>query len=385
MKKLIITALVFVFAVSCHPEKQEYSQKIIGTWTIEKHDDQTSEKPVLLYTNDDPEIMVFEKDGTYTNRNGFFKFSRDQTIDENQTLYFGEKTKYAIKDDSLLIFDPAENRFIGNKILHFTTRKIILEQKDKSTITLIPFSEKKFDNPPIDEIIVSKSPCFGSCPQNSSIINKTGHLFFYGESNNSKNGFYKNAVANKKIKDIFNELKHLDIESLQPEYQISITDLSSQSITFISKGKIIKTVYNYGNESPFELRRLIRNISYLYQNIPLQYIDLKDPVLLYDMKSDKQEVTFNNESETFYLFHELLKSKQITNNTQNLPFSGKYHVDLPKDYDFQHVQLYQRIVNTDGRFFKVQKRNGSFTMYDLGYNFFIRNHLIQPLNRNENQ
>lgn len=74
MKKLIITALVFVFAVSCHPEKQEYSQKIIGTWTIEKHDDQTSEKPVLPYTNDDPEIMVFEKDGTYTNKNGFFKF-----------------------------------------------------------------------------------------------------------------------------------------------------------------------------------------------------------------------------------------------------------------------------------------------------------------------
>ncbi|WP_294290607.1 DUF6438 domain-containing protein [uncultured Chryseobacterium sp.] len=383
MKKLIITTLIGVFAVSCHPEKQEYLQKIIGTWIIEKDDKQNPEEPILPFTNDDPQVLIFGKDGTYTNKNGFFKFLRDQVTGENQTFYFGEKTKYVVKNDSLLIFDQAENRFTGNKILHFTARKIILEQKDKSTITLIPFSEKKFDNPPIDEIIVSKSPCFGSCPQNSSVINKTGYLFFYGESNNSMNGLYKNGVADKKIKDIFNELDNLDIKALKPEYQISVTDLSSQSVTFVSKGKIIKTVYNYDNESPFELRRLIRNVSYLYQNIPLKFIDLKDPVLVHRLKSKAQEVILK-ESETFYLFHELLKSKQITDYTRNLPFSGKYYIDLPKDYDYQRIQLYERIINTDGRFFRVQKRDESFTIYDLGYNFFIRNHLIQPLTRDEN-
>ncbi|WP_294284983.1 DUF6438 domain-containing protein [uncultured Chryseobacterium sp.] len=383
MKKLIITILIGVFAVYCHPEKQEYSQKIIGTWIIENDDNQNPAEPILPFTNDDPQVLIFGKDGTYINKNGFFKFLRDQATGENQTFYFGEKTKYVIKDDSLLIFDPAENRFTGNKILHFIARKIILEQKDKSTITLIPFSEKKFDNPPIDEIIVSKSPCFGSCPQNSSVINKTGYLFFYGESNNSVNGLYKNGIADKRIKDIFNELDNLDIRTLKPEYQISVTDLSSQSVTFVSKGKIIKTVYNYGNESPFELRRLIRNVSYLYQNIPLKFIDLKDPILLYRLKSKAQEVILK-ESETFYLFHELLKSKQITDDTRNLPFSGKYHIDLPKDYDYQRIQLYERIINTDGRFFRVQKRDESFTIYDLGYNFFIRNHLIQPLNKDEN-
>lgn len=358
-------------------------KKIIGTWIIENDDKQNPEEPTLPFTNDDPQVLIFGKNGTYINRNGFFKFSRDQAIGENQTLYFGEKTKYVLKGDLLLTFDPAENRFVGNKILHFTRRKIILEQKDKSTITLIQFSEKKFDNPPIDEIIVSKSPCFGSCPQNSSVINKIGYLFFYGESNNSKNGFYKNGVADKRIKDIFNELENLDIKALQPEYQISVTDLSSQSVTFASKGKIIKTVYNYGNESLFELRRLIRNVSYLYQNIPLKSTNLNDPVLLYRLKSKTQEVILKK-SETFYLFHELLKSKQITNITENLPFTGKYHIDLPKDYDYQCMKLYERTIHTDGRFFRIQKKDGSLTMYDLGYNFFTSNHLIQQLNRDEN-
>ncbi len=379
----MIITLVCVFAVSCHPEK-EYSQKITGTWAIEKHDDENSQKPVLPFTNGDPEIMVFEKDGTYINKSGFFKFSHDQASGKDQTLYFGEQTKYAIKGDSLLIFDPAENRFTGNKILHTTGRKIILEQRDKSKITLIPFSGKKFNNPPIDEIIVSKSPCFGNCPENSSIINTAGHLFFYGKTNNSKDGFYKNVTINKKIKEIFNELQHLDINSIQPAYRVSITDLSSQSVTFVSKGNIVKTVYNYGNDSPFELRRLIRNISYLYQNIPLQYIDVKDPVLLYRLKSETQEVVLK-ESETFYLFHELLNSKQIANSMQSLSFKGKYLIDLPKDYDYQHIQLYERTINTDGRFFRIQQRDGNFKIYDLGYNFFIRNNLIKKLNRNENE
>lgn len=289
-------------------------------WAIEKHDDENSKEPVLPLTNRDPEIMVFEKDGTYINKNGFFTFSRNQASGEDQTLYFGEQTKYTIKGDSLLIFDPAENRFTGNKILHGTERRIILKKKDKSKITLIPFSEEKFDNPPIDEIIVSKSPCFGSCPENSSIINTTGHLFFYGKTNNSKYGFYNSLTINKIAKEIFNELQNLDINSIRPAYQVSITDLSSQSVTFVSKGNIVKTVYNYGNESPFELRRLIRNISYLYQNIPLQSIDVKDPVLLYRLKSETQEVILK-ESETFYLFHEILKSKQIANSMQNLPFT----------------------------------------------------------------
>ncbi|MCJ8153560.1 DUF6438 domain-containing protein [Chryseobacterium sp. SSA4.19] len=374
MKKLNLIIIAFFFITACHSEKTEYSKEIVGEWAVER-DEKNEERPISPF-KEDPQLIIFEEDGTYIDKKGFYKFEKDKKTNENNTLYFGEKTRYKIKGDSLLIFNPAENNFNVSRIVSMTKSKIILEQKNKSLISLVSYSGKKFSNPPIDKIIVSKSPCLGSCAINSSIVDNSGNLFFYGESYNSKNGFYKNTVSNQKSKEVFNELQCVDINNLKTEYTIPVTDLSSESITFVLKGKIIKTVYNYGNASPFELRRLIRNISYLYQNIPLKRINLKDPLLLFNMRSKTHQISFTGESESFYLFHELLKSNPIIDSPKELPYSGKYRLSLPENDNYEKLNSYERTVTTDGKIFKVQQRDYTFKTFDLGYNFFIKNDLI---------
>ncbi|WP_160135927.1 DUF6438 domain-containing protein [Chryseobacterium sp. c4a] len=233
-------------------------------------------------------------------------------------------------------------------------------------------------NPPIDKIVVSKSPCYGSCPSNSTVIDNKGNFLFYGDSHNLKNGFFSSKVSSQITKEIFNELKYVDFHALKPKYSSNWTDMASSTITFISKGKIIKTVYDYGGESPFELRRLIRNISYLYQNISLQTLKT-DPISVYDFTSGTQTIDLK-ESEIFHLFSELLKAKTISSYSGNLPFTGKYLLPVPTNEDYKNLYLYRRSINTDGKIFKIQLEDKTFKMIDLGYNFFNDNHLIRVKN-----
>ncbi|MFC5875563.1 DUF6438 domain-containing protein [Chryseobacterium arachidis] len=368
--------LLILFTVSCNSSKK---QNIVGEWILEEKKDQETDEPPMPFARD-PQIFIFNQDGTYINKNGYFKRIENAKWDENKTLYLGEKTQYKIKDDSLLIFNLIENKFESNKILQITKSKIVLELKDKSLITLISTKSKQYKNTPIDKIVVSKSACYGSCPINSTIIDVNGDFLFYGERYNLKNGFFKSEVSSNITQGIFNEIKNIDIKSLKPEYSVSATDLPSSTITFISKGKIIKTIYDYGGESPFELKRLIRNISYLYQTIPLQPISVKDPSLIYNFTSKTKRVSLEKESERFYLFNELLKAKIINKNLEKLAFSGKYLIDLPEDYEYDKMHLYERHIYTNGQIFNIQLRDKTIKTLDLGYNFFDKNNLIRSIN-----
>lgn len=368
MKKLSLFLLLILILSSCNSfDKKD----LVGEWTIEEKEEKKQyDQPPVPFQRD-PQIIVFNNDGTYIYKNGMFNFDRDSI------RYYGEKTQFKIKGDLLLIFNPATKKFDSQKIVEISKNKIVLETKKKTLTTLIPFKSKTYDNlnPQIDKIIVSKSLCFGTCPSNSTVINNKGNFLFYGDLYNLKNGFFSYKISSHITKEIFDEMKYIDFYSLKPRYSTYITDQASSTITFISKGKIIKTVHDYGEQSAFELRRLIRNISYLYQRIPLQSL-ITDPVLVYDFNSGTKAVDLQK-SETFYLFSELLKAKTISQYSENLPFTGKYLLPVPTNEDYKNLYLYRRSINTDGKIFKIQLEDKTFKTVDLGYNFFNENHLIR--------
>ncbi|MCS4303894.1 DUF6438 domain-containing protein [Chryseobacterium sp. BIGb0232] len=368
MKKLIPFILLTLLISSCNSfDKKD----LLGEWTIEEKEEKKQDDQPPVPFQRDPQIIVFNNDGTYIYKNGMFNFDRDSI------RYYGEKTQFKIKGDSLLIFNPATKKFDSQKIVELSKNKIVLETKKKTLTTLIPFKSKTYDNlnPQIDKIIVSKSLCFGTCPSNSTVIDNKGNFLFYGDLYNLKNGFFSSKISSHITKEIFDEMKYIDFYSLKPMYSTYITDQASSTITFISKGKIIKTVHDYGEQSAFELRRLIRNISYLYQRIPLQSL-ITDPVLVYDFNSGTKAVDLQ-ESETFYLFSELLKAKTISQYSGNLPFTGKYLLPVPTNEDYKKFYLYERSINTDGKIFKIQLEDKTFKTVDFGYNFFDKNYLIR--------
>lgn len=371
MKRLSLLPLFILLIYSCNSfDKKD----LTGEWIIEVKQEKKQDDEPLFPFQKDPQIIIFKDNGTYIYQNGMFN------SDRNSRRYYGESTPFKIKGDSLLIFNPETKKFDSQKIVELSKNKIVLETKKKSLITLIPFKSKTYEkmNPPIDKIVVSKSPCYGSCPSNSTFIDNKGNFLFYGDLHNLKNGFFSAKVSSQITKEIFNELKYIDFHALKPIYSSNWTDMASSTITFISKGKIIKTVYDYGGESPFELRRLIRNISYLYQNIPLQTLKA-DPISVYDFTSRTQTIDLQ-ESEIFYLFSELLKAKTISQYSENLPFTGKYLLPVPTNEDYKNLYLYRRSINTDGKIFKIQLEDKTFKTVDLGYNFFNENYLIRLKN-----
>ncbi len=366
---------------SCTSEKEnQYKQDILGEWVFTETKSKNSDEPPSPFIFDAPNFIC-QKDGTYINRNGFFKFIEQQERWENKTLYLGEKTKFKISADSLSILNPVTNKFESNKIIKLNKDSLLLEFKNKSAQLFISKKTKlKQNNLIFDEIIVSKSGCYGTCPENNTIVKANGEIIFNGIRFNLKEGFYTGKFSPKIFQDFNNQLNQMDLNSLEKNYSIDVTDLQTETITLISKGKIYKTISDYGNKSPFELRRLIRNISYLYQKNNLEKIIVKDPIFIYFFKSKNHRVSLIDDSEKFFLFDELSNAKVINNTNEKFPFVCNYLLERPEGFDYKDISLYEREVSTDGRIFKIQLRDKTYKTVDLGYNFFEKNNLIEPIN-----
>jgi hypothetical protein len=54
------------------------------------------------------------------------------------------------------------------------------------------------DSEHFDEIIISSSGCYGTCPNNDISINKNGQVIYFGDEYNTVNGYYKSKVSSAK-------------------------------------------------------------------------------------------------------------------------------------------------------------------------------------------
>lgn len=376
MKKLLFF-ITFVFLISCN-EKKNANVLILGDWKYIEEKTTNSDELSFPFPKGSSEIS-FQKNNIYINKNGFYKFDeseRKEGFDKiKNTIFLGTTSKYKIEKDSLYIYNLISKKYESSFILKLDEDNLILKSKSgiiskfkKQTQTNLII------NPTFDAIVVTDGACFGTCPIRNTLITKDGNIFYFGESYNSKNGFFKGKFDKNKFENFRKRLNALRVDELDNYYSVDATDLPTSYITILKNGKIYKSITDYGNASPTELVRIINEIGFLYQTAQLYPSKFKLINIRGEFINDKTFVQLTD-SEKFYL-QILLNNSEISNQNFNPKFFGTGYIDAPKDFDYSNYHQLERPIETDSRFFKLEDVSKKTKTYDLGYNFFEHNKMI---------
>lgn len=362
MKNSFTYLITLLFLFSCQKE-MPVANNLIGEWVYEDfiiknydrgeldipyiHDYDWGFKPGFNFIN--------EKELEF--KQGFYK------TDSGNNYFLGTKTEYKLQNDSLLIHIPAENKWTSFKIRSLTKNKLEIQIYENLYEIYSKYEYTNNPNENYDEIIVSTSGCFGTCPIQSISIRKTGEVLYYGVDYNTINGLYRSEISNEDYYKIQESFKKANIDKLEKSYNAMWTDDQTISVSFIKNGKIYKTVEDYGRMSPPQFIWAYRDVSYLYQSLKLDKvsIDFNPEIYRYMDFEDQTHEYLMSESESFFLIRELIEKGKITDQE----FETRYSTDYYSEHNRYEIF-------TDGRFFKIEEENG-FVTYDLGYNFFERN------------
>lgn len=363
-----IIFLLFLALSSCEKKvENNYGNLIVGDWIFEK---ESTKIENIVYS--DFGYSFFES-GDCESKPGFYEEKERNEHQDRKTIFYGTKTNYKIVDDSLLIKNQVTKKWNAAKIVSITSKSLKLSF-DKNII--LEFSKQSYienEKSDFDKIIVSKSPCFGSCPINDIEINKTGEVKYYGGHWNLKNGFFKSQITAREFDEIEENFKKTEFLELKDDYQANWTDDQKVTVTFVKDNKILKTIRDYGRQSPKSFRITLEPITFLYQKLKL--VEDKSLEKFQDNRYfsfEKGNKIINLESsEDFYL------SNLLSNASQSFkPFKAEYIINYPQDFDINRIE-------TDGQFYKVIYRNKKSEILDIGFNFIEINNLKERLKLKE--
>jgi len=365
----VLCIMLFFILYSCQTNNDEKLKKdIIGEWIYIKT--QSIKKPQKLKGSKIPPppplpfpkrmigYIFFEND-VCENKSGYFKLTEAKEWDDRKRYFLGTSTKYKIENDSLKIFDLESKTWENQKIESILGDTLTTKVDDSIFAKYARTKYKISANENYDQIIVSSSPCFGPCPILNISIENNGNVLYYGQHYNTQNGFFKSKITKTQYKEIQTKFKKADIMNLKDQYVANWTDDQTVTITFIKNNKIVKSVSDYGRQSPEALIWAYVPVQYLYQQIKL--VPLKTEKLLFP----RWGISFEkgnqfcdlSESESYYLFTEIFKGKETTDTFKNI-----YYIE------FWNNQDKKEIMYTDGRYFKTKNKT-----IDIGYNFLITN------------
>lgn len=248
--RIIIFILLLTF-VSCRQKTtSEYEKSIIGEWTMVKEEikKQNSEEPPPP-----PSPMgKFVSGYTFLPNNiceyklGFFK----RIVDGR--LFLGTTTKYKIEEDSLKIFNRSDSLWTSLKIVSITADTMTLQWNDTTAVKYSKADYRIDKSEHYDEIIISASGCYGTCPINNISINRNGPVIYFGEEYNTVNGLYQSQINSTLFSKLEEDFKKANIKNLQDRYEDEWTDGETVSVTFIKDNKIVKSISDYRAQSPTE-------------------------------------------------------------------------------------------------------------------------------------
>ena len=365
--------LTFLTLFSCRSKHDQTLEKsIIGEWTFTKIEDKRNRNQNDKSLPPPPfgnmiNGYIFSDSGQCENKIGYFKRIEGNVGEDRKTLFLGNTTKYKIEDDSLKIYDLARNIWKNTKIHSVISDTLTLQTGDSIFAKYSKVAYKIDKNESYDKIIVSSSGCFGSCPIMTISIENNGKLCYLGQNYNTINGFFTSKISKAEYLKLENNFKKSGISILNEHYSASHTDDETVSVTFIKNRKIVKTIYDYGSEAPTEFIWAYTPVRYLYQQLKLQPFKINKTYLPMRQISfeTKNKICNLTKSECFYLLTELQNGRIIANE-----FEEKYKIVFWNDKDEKEI------IYTDGRFFKFTD-NGKMIVFDLGYNFLIKNNLVK--------
>ncbi len=369
-----IFILLILTLVACRQKvSNDYEKSIIGEWTYIKEQPKaaTGNITMMLAWGEAVNGYSFLPDNICENKLGYFK-----RTDDRETQFLGTTTKYKIDNDILRILNLTDSSWISNKIVSITSDTMILQVNDS---TLLKYSKANYhldSSEHYDAIIVSSSGCYGTCPINNIIINRTGQVLYFGDRFNTVNGFYKSQINDNGFLTLEEYFKKADIKKLQNHYAANCSDDEEVSVTFIKDNKIVKSISDYGHQSPTEFYWAYTSSRYFYQKLQLDTISKSLNYLPFHFTKFEVggKVCRLTISESFYLWTLLLNSRE----TEKV-VTGKYIIKNGWQED-------KRDIATDGRFYKITDLVGSIKTYDLGFNFIKTNELdkkFKPKNQHD--
>jgi len=371
MKPTITIYVLILFVLySCQKNNDKQLNKdILGEWSYIKTQDQR--KP---QKNNDLKIppppppfgrhiqgYVFSDNNLCENKSGYFKRIEADERKDRKIIFLGTETKYKIKNDSLKILNLLSKTWENQKIHSIIGDTLTTEINDNIFAKYARIKYKINPNENYDKIIISSSGCFGSCPVSNISIDNNGNIFYYGQYYNTQNGFFKSKITKKEYQKIQTNFKRADIKHLEDNYEANWTDDETVTITFVKNNKIVKSISDYGTQSPAVLIWAYTPVRYLYQQIKLIPLKAEKPLLsIWGISFTKGNRIFDlTKSESFYLLTEIFKGKETA-----YKFESRYQIQFWNNDDKKEI------IYTDGRYFKCKDK-----IIDIGYNFLTVNNL----------
>ncbi len=277
----------------------------------------------------------------------------------------GFKTKYAIDDTLLKVWNLEELKWDLFNI-QFDTKDTLVIKGDNIRDYFVRPKYQLTSIPTYDELIVTSSGCYGSCPINRILLKSTGDVVYNGKYHNTINGLYSSHISKNEFNAIEKKFGIADYMNLENSYNAGWTDDNTINMTFVKNGRIIKQIEDYGSQSPPALQYAYNSVLYLYQH-SLQHTTV-DTTALYNymtFENKDHKIYPFSRSECFYLGTLLLSSPLVDKK-----FITKYKAVF-NDWDPSDKEQ----VLTDGQLFRFVANDGKSTTYDLGYNYFDRNGL----------
>ena len=239
---------------------------------------------------------------------------------------------------------------------------MLLVRKHYDTIKSIDF----------DAIVVAKSDCFGACSVNKIFIKQDGTVVYDTYDTIGNLVYFTSNISRHNFIKIRSRFKKADYEHLESRYNACITDMSTTHLTFIKEGKIIKSIYDYGQESPTELIWAYIPVVYLPDIIKAEPNKHKCFSLGYTTFIKDKLALHLTKSESFYLSYLLENASDVNKKINELYSLG---------FDNDSISR----ITTDGRYYKFYFKNKSTKTIDVGYDFLKESKLVNKFEKRNEQ
>ncbi len=130
----------------------------------------------------------------------------------------------------------------------------------------------------ITEVQLTRTPCFGTCPWYTLVLSADGNMRYEGKKFVKNEGDYRGNISKNhsdEIKEIFEFINGLKVDTFQERYDAGVTDLPGLKMLFVNKkGKPVKEIMMVGVE-PESLKVLAKKLDAL---VPEDQIPTELPV-----------------------------------------------------------------------------------------------------------
>lgn len=118
----------------------------------------------------------------------------------------------------------------------------------------------------ITEITLERTPCYGTCPVDKTVLRSDGTAEYTGTRHVTRKGSFKGKVGGVEFQKLAKLLAKKKFFDLKDRYDAPITD-NPTIITTVVRGGKAKKVSNYANAAPKELEGIEKKIIEVMEKI----------------------------------------------------------------------------------------------------------------------